>query len=71
MHLTMSEKIRLLLKRKKMTIAELAAIIGISSQNLSNKLYRDNFTEKDLQKIAKAFDAHFEGFFIFDNGENI
>ena len=71
MSLSMGEKIRILLKRRKMTISELAISIGTSNQNLSNKLTRDNFSEQDLHKIAEAFGCHFEGFFIFDDGEKI
>jgi transcriptional regulator with XRE-family HTH domain len=69
--LSMAEKIRIILKRKKMTISELAAAIGTSNQNLSNKLARDNFSEQELHEIAKAFHCHYEGFFIFDDGEKI
>lgn len=71
MSLSMGEKIRILLKRKKMTIAELAEIVGTSNQNLSNKLSRDNFSEQELHSIAKAFGCSFEGFFIFDDNEKI
>ncbi|HOL91649.1 MAG TPA: helix-turn-helix transcriptional regulator [Thermoclostridium caenicola] len=67
----MGEKIRILLKRKKMTISQLAAAIGTSNQNLSNKLTRDNFSEQELHKIAEAFGCRFEGFFIFDDNEKI
>lgn len=71
MGLTMGEKLRILIKRKKVTISELANMIGTSNQNLSNKLSRDNFSEKELQQIAEAVDCEFEGFFIFDNGDKI
>ncbi|MCR4435815.1 MAG: helix-turn-helix transcriptional regulator [Clostridiales bacterium] len=71
MSLSMGEKIRILLKRKKMTISQLAAAIGTSNQNLSNKLTRDNFSEQELHKIAEAFGCRFEGFFIFDDNEKI
>ena len=54
MSLSMSEKIRILLRRKKMTITDLADILDTSRQNLTNKLNRDNFTEKELQQIAKV-----------------
>lgn len=60
--LSMGEKILILLKRKKMTISQLAAIIGTSNQNLSNKLTRDDFSEQELHKIAEAFGCRFEGF---------
>jgi len=67
----MSEKIRIILKRKKMTISDLASIIETSSQNLSNKLTRNNFSEQELHKIAEAFDCQFEGFFFFKNNEKL
>lgn len=71
MALTMGEKIRILIKRKKMTISELANLIETTNQNLSNKLTRDNFSEKELQQIAEALGCRFEGFFIFEDGEKI
>ena len=71
MSLSMGEKIRILLKRKKMTITELATVLGTSNQNLSNKLSRDNFSEQELQEIAKACSCGFEGFFIFEDGNKI
>lgn len=71
MSLSMGEKMRILLKRKKMTIVDLAAAIGTSNQNLSNKLSRDNFTEQELCKIAEVLGCRFEGFFIFEDGEKI
>lgn len=71
MGLTMGEKLRILIKRKKVTISELANMIGTSNQNLSNKLSRDNFSEKELQQIAEVLGCKFEGFFIFDDGDKI
>ena len=52
-----NEKIRLLLKRKNMTITELAQKIEISRQNLTNKLTRNNFSENELKKIATALNC--------------
>ncbi|SEI85204.1 Cro/C1-type HTH DNA-binding domain-containing protein [Propionispira arboris] len=71
MSLSMAEKIRILLRRKKMTITDLADILDTSRQNLTNKLNRDNFTEKELQQIAKVLQCDFEGFFIFEDGSKI
>ena len=71
MALTMGEKIRILLRRKKITISDLADMVGTSRQNLTNKLNRDNFTEKELLQIAEVLECKFEGFFIFDDGDNI
>jgi len=71
MNLTMGEKIRILIKRKKVTISELATLIGTSNQNLSNKLSRDNFSEQELHQIAEAFGCKFEGYFVFEDGERL
>ncbi|TYQ17824.1 UNVERIFIED_CONTAM: Cro/C1-type helix-turn-helix DNA-binding protein [Acetivibrio alkalicellulosi] len=71
MSLTMGEKLRILLKRKKVTISQLATLIGTTNQNLSNKLTRDNFSEQELHKIAEALGCKFEGFFVFEDGEKI
>lgn len=57
MKLTMGEKIKILLNRKGMTIAQLAELTGQSRQNMSNKMSRDNFTEKDLEEIANALEV--------------
>ena len=51
----MTEAIRIaLVKRGNISEAELARRLEISPQNLHNKMKRDNFTETDLQEIAKA-----------------
>ncbi len=72
MFLTMGEKIRIMLKRRNMTLGELAEKIGQSRQNLSNKMSRDNFTEKDLRQIAKALNCTYKaGFLMNDTGEEI
>lgn len=54
-----------------MTITDLATAIGTSRQNLTNKLNRDNFSEKELQQIAEALGCRFEGYFIFEDGERV
>lgn len=72
MPLTMGEKIKIILKRRNMTVAQLAEKTNQSRQNFSNKLNRDNFTEKDLHAIATALDCSFEATFIMrDTGEKI
>lgn len=68
-----SEKIRILLvKRGNMSESELARRLGISPQNLHNKMKRDNFNESDLQAIAKVLNCTFKTEFILnDTGEVI
>ncbi len=64
MELSTSEKIRIILKRRKMTITQLAEKTGQTGQNLSNKMSRDNFSEKELREIAQALDCDFELHFV-------
>ena len=69
----MVEKIRILLvKRGNISEAELARRLGMSTTNLYNRFKRDNFTDKDLQRIAKVLNCTFKaGFTLNDTGEEI
>ena len=69
----MTEKIRILLiKRGNISEAELARKLGVSPQNLNNKMKRDNFTEKDLHEIASVLDCEYNAFFTLkDTGESL
>lgn len=72
MTLTMGEKIKIILKRRGMTLAELAERTGQSRQNMSNKMARDNFSERELQEIATALGCEWNATFTFlDSGEVI
>lgn len=68
--MTVSEKIKLILGRRKMTIAELARRLGISRQAVTKKLKDNNFTVRELHCIADILGCSFEPVFI-DNGETI
>lgn len=39
-----------------MTQSELAIKLGITKQNLNNKINRDNFTSKEICKIANVLE---------------
>jgi transcriptional regulator with XRE-family HTH domain len=69
----MTEKIRvLLIKQGNISEAELARRLGMCSTNLYNRLKRDNFTERDLQRIAGVMNCKFKaGFVLNDTGEEI
>lgn len=72
--MSMAVKVRMLLAAREMTIADLADRLEpkTTRQNVTNKLNRDNLTENDLQQIAKACDATFEGIFTLkDSGKHI
>ena len=71
--MALSERIRILLiKRGNISEAELARRLGVSPQNLNNKMKRDNFSEKDLLEIAEALNCTFSvTFTLNDTGEII
>lgn len=70
--MSMTEKIRIALIRRNMSLKDLAQKLGCTSQNLSGKFRRDNFSEKELEEIAAALDCHFDGRFLRnDNDEEI
>lgn len=67
----MATKVRMLLAARKMSITDLAKKMEpqTTSQNVSTKLNRDNLSERDLQQIAKACDATFEGLFHLNDSD--
>lgn len=67
MPITAAEKIRLIAKRRHMSLTGLAGALGTSRQNLNDKLTRDNFTERDLIAIAAALDCTYESTFILND----
>lgn len=69
--MAMTEKIRILLIKKGMTASQLAGKLGTSQPNLSKKMKRDNFSEKELKEIAEVLEVKFEGFFFLEDGEKI
>ena len=69
--MAMTEKIRILLIKKGMTASQLAEKLGTSQPNLSKKMKRDNFSEKELLEIAKVLDVKFEGFFFLGDGTKV
>ena len=70
--MAMSLKIRTVLLERKMKIKDLAQKLGTSGNNLSNKLRKDNFTEKELRDIAEALDCDLEANFVLrDTGKRI
>jgi len=67
----MTEKIRILLVKKNVKAAHLAKMLGTSPSNLYKKFERDNFSEKELIKIAETLGCKYEGFFFLDNGDRV
>ena len=72
MALTAGEKIKILMRRRGMTLGDLAEKTHQSRQNLSNKMTRDNFSEKEIKEIADALECVYEPVFVMrDSGEKV
>ena len=70
--MSMALKIKTILLERGMTIKEHAEQIGTTGNNLSNKLSRDNLSEKDLREIADALNCDYDGIFTFrDTGKQV
>ena len=71
--MSMLEPIRIaIVNRGNISESELARRMGISPQNLHNKMKRDNFTEMDLREIAEALGLKLEIAFVDpETGEKI
>jgi len=71
MDLSVAEKIRVVLRRKGMTLGDLAEALGSSRQNLSNKMSRDNFSAAEIRAIAAALECEAEIIFRMPDGSAI
>lgn len=70
--MSMTEKIKIMLVKRKMSAVDLAKILKCSPTNIYNKLKRDNFSEKELNQIADILNCDFKGTFVMrDTGEEI
>lgn len=71
MNITAKEKIRIIMDRANVSMTQLAESTGQSRQNLTNKMTRDNFTEKDIIKIADALGCEVDIVFTLPDGSQI
>lgn len=70
--MAIAEKIRIILVKRNMKLKELAERLNTSPSNISDKLRRDNFSEKEVQEIAEALDCSVETIFkMNDTNEQI
>lgn len=71
MNMTVAEKVRVLMKRQGMSLSDLAAATEQTRQNLSNKMNRDNFSEKEIEAMAKALGCTVQIKFIATDGTEL
>lgn len=70
--MAMSEKIKIVLLKRKKSVTDLAKALKTSSQNLSNKLRNDNFREEELREIADILNCDLDiNFTLRDTGEKV
>lgn len=69
MEMTAGEKLKIIMKRKDISMGKMAEETGQTRQNLSNKMSRDNFSEQELIKMAAVLGCTVEIRFINENGE--
>ena len=71
MSMSAGEKLRIMMTRQKMSMGEMADKTGQSRQNLSNKMKRDDFSEKEIEKMAAALGCVSEVIFRDEEGKII
>ena len=71
MELSVKEKVHIIMDRTGKNMTELAAATEQSRQNLTNKMSRGNFTEKDIFKIAEALGCTVNIEFTLPDGTTI
>ncbi len=69
--MTISEQIKVLCVRCKVSEAELARRLGKSPQNFNSKMKRESFTIRDLEDISKVLNVKFKRVFILANGDEV
>ena len=69
--MTISEQVKVLCVRQKISWAELARRLGTTPQNFNAKLKRESFTVAELEDIAEAVGVTFERNFILDDGDTV
>ena len=70
--MTMEQKINMAIAYKGISQAALARDIGMTPSNFNQKLKRDTFTDKELEKIAAALGAlYIPASFEFPDGTKI
>lgn len=63
--------IKCCLSYKEMSMAELADKLGVTQQNVSQRLKVGKFTTNELNKIAEKMGAEYHAYFLFPDGTKI
>lgn len=60
MRLSFGEKMRVMMKRRGVSVQELADRLGVSRQNVNQRLNNDSFTLADMEKYTAAIGCSIE-----------
>lgn len=60
MRLSFGEKMRVMMKRRGVSVQEVADRLGVSRQNVNQRLNADKFTLEDMEKYAAAIGCGIE-----------
>ena len=73
MPLSFAEKVKIIIGRRGMSFVDLADKMGVTRQNISNKMSKGNFSENDMKRVAELLDCDYEGPILRmrDTGEQI
>lgn len=55
-----AKKIKIMLAHREITLTELSKRMGKSLSTMSDKMKRDNFSEKELKKIAEVLNFDYD-----------
>ena len=66
---TIAESLKIILVKKKLNIAKLAELMGVSNTTMYSKFNRGNFSIKDLDEISKALNLTYEVTFTINDEE--
>ena len=70
--MSVAKKIKLLLVERDMTMTDLAEKLNTGKSNLSQKMQRNNFSEKELKEIAEVLNCEYDIVFTMnDTGKTI
>ena len=72
MRLKVEDKVKVIAKKKRITLEQIAGEIGCSRQNLWNRLRADSYTPPEIEKIAAAIGCRAEVVFTdIETGETL
>ncbi len=66
---TIAESLKIILVKKKLNIAKLASLMGVSNTTMYSKFNRGNFSIKDLDEISKVLNLSYDITFTINDDE--